>query len=295
MPATTTVFLVRHGSRHDFTRKDEWAAACGRLGLEPSDPPLSALGHEQARQAAAVLAARGVNAILSSPYLRAIQTAVPLAHALAAPIFVEPAIAEWGQNPSLVPRASQRVAVYPEVDDTYVPLLCLEQFEIGATTGVEDDVEYLRRMLYAAAALSSETSPYCGKTVALFSHGASVSLVAALTNQPSLEAAGLFAPAGIYELSSDNAGKTWRIIARGDDNTAHISTNHPGTFPWGFKHSLLGMEGFELLWQQARALGPMVPRSARSTPSSSVSRGTAAVVVIAAVAVLFAVRCARLP
>ena len=78
----TTVFLVRHGARHDYANPAAWKETCRRLGHEPSDPPLSALGHKQAREVAAALQGQGIRHILVSPYLRVIQTAQPLAHAL---------------------------------------------------------------------------------------------------------------------------------------------------------------------------------------------------------------------
>ena len=41
----TTIFLVRHGARHDYNNPERWKEQCTRLGIERLDPPLSMLGH----------------------------------------------------------------------------------------------------------------------------------------------------------------------------------------------------------------------------------------------------------
>ena len=61
--------------------------------------------------------------ILASPYLRVLQTAQPLAHALGLPIMVEHCAAELHHTPAKVPPPSARVPFIPEVDETYVPIL----------------------------------------------------------------------------------------------------------------------------------------------------------------------------
>ena len=55
MGGRTTIFLVRHGARHDYNNPQRWKEQCSRLGLERLDPPLSAMGHKQAREVAAAL------------------------------------------------------------------------------------------------------------------------------------------------------------------------------------------------------------------------------------------------
>ena len=91
----TTIILIRHGARYDYADQKRWKERCEALALEPSDPPLSALGHRQARETAAAVAElprfdwEKPDLILASPYLRVLQTAQPLAHALGLPIMVE--------------------------------------------------------------------------------------------------------------------------------------------------------------------------------------------------------------
>ena len=83
--ATQWLLLVRHGDRQDYANP-AWRARITALGRYPRDPPLSTLGHRQARQLGAAAAATlkrrgGAVRVLSSPYLRCLQTITPLCDA----------------------------------------------------------------------------------------------------------------------------------------------------------------------------------------------------------------------
>jgi len=254
--ARTTVLLVRHGARYDYANKQQWRDRCARHGHEPSDPPLSALGHEQARETAVALARENPGLILASPYYRVLQTAQPLAHALNVPICVDHCLAEFGHSPQKIAPPGARVPVLPEIDDEYVPVLDRLCGPIDST-GKESAVAYFRRLLLFKRALA--TQRFTGQTIVCFSHAASVALVGALTGCSTLQGAGKFAPCGIYKLVSDDGGQTWQIEARGDDNSGHCTTNDPTTFPWGFIDSSSNYERHEAAWHEALALGPTDP------------------------------------
>jgi len=81
----TKLFLIRHGQSA--------GNAEGRFGGH-SATPLSDLGCEQARLAAAALAKENINAIYSSDLLRAVQTAKPLARMLGIEIVTSTALRE---------------------------------------------------------------------------------------------------------------------------------------------------------------------------------------------------------
>ena len=51
------IFLIRHGDRFDYA-DPSWAANAEANGALVTDPPLSALGHDQAAEAAAYLSQR---------------------------------------------------------------------------------------------------------------------------------------------------------------------------------------------------------------------------------------------
>jgi probable phosphoglycerate mutase len=89
----TTFLLLRHGET-EHTREKRFSGSGG------ADPALSATGRGQAAAAAAVLAARGADAVVTSPMARARETAEPVASALGLPIRVEEdlrecAFGEW--------------------------------------------------------------------------------------------------------------------------------------------------------------------------------------------------------
>jgi broad specificity phosphatase PhoE len=93
MAAALTLLLVRHG-------QSEWNAAGLMQGQTPH-VPLTELGHRQAAQAAAELAAldrdgAGPGVLLSSDLLRAVQTAEHCAAATGLPVHTSAALREQG-------------------------------------------------------------------------------------------------------------------------------------------------------------------------------------------------------
>jgi len=86
----STIWLARHANRQDFA-DPEWAATADR----PHDPGLSPDGVEQAHQLSRRVTELGVDRIVSSPFLRAVETAHPAAEALDEPVYLEPGLGEW--------------------------------------------------------------------------------------------------------------------------------------------------------------------------------------------------------
>jgi probable phosphoglycerate mutase len=84
--ALSTLYLVRHG-------QSEWNLT-GRLQGQTPDVALTALGHQQAREAAAAVAGSHAAAVYSSDLLRARQTAEPIAAALGCSVQLDPALRE---------------------------------------------------------------------------------------------------------------------------------------------------------------------------------------------------------
>lgn len=84
------VTLVRHGQ----TERSKIAAYSGQL-----DVPLTAVGREQARAAAARLARAGVDAVVTSPLVRARDTAQAIADATGAPLRVDARLIEVDYGP----------------------------------------------------------------------------------------------------------------------------------------------------------------------------------------------------
>ena len=83
------MILVRHG-------QSEWNAVYNRTRIDPNipDPPLTAEGRRQAEAAAEALARSGIERLLVSPYVRALQTAEIIAGRTGVAMTVEPLVRE---------------------------------------------------------------------------------------------------------------------------------------------------------------------------------------------------------
>ncbi len=112
-PRPTYLFLIRHG-------ENEWTERGALAGRTPS-VPLNDKGKEQAQQVAERLKEQPITAVYSSPLLRCLETAEPLAAALNLSVSVEPGIlevdyGEWrgGELKELGKRPEWRlVQIYP--------------------------------------------------------------------------------------------------------------------------------------------------------------------------------------
>jgi broad specificity phosphatase PhoE len=248
MSRPSVIYLIRHGDRFDYANKELWRSRCSQFGFQQSDPPLSAIGHAQAKSTAAVLASAGVEHILASPYLRVIQTAQPLAHATGVAISIEEGLAELGHAPGSIIAAAQRFAYFPEVDVSYTSLHTVMSPERDET----HPLPYFRRILRLAADIRRV---YAGKTIACFSHAASIALVAELTGCTIAEA-GKFAPCGIFKLTCEHAAQPWAVSLHGGDNSAHCTQNAATTYPWCFSNSF-DPSLVEQRWLEAKKLGPL--------------------------------------
>ncbi len=85
-----TLWLARHANRQDFVDPD-WADTADR----PHDPGLSPDGVQQAQKLGRRVSALGVDRILSSPFLRAVETAHHVANTTDDPVLLEPGLGEW--------------------------------------------------------------------------------------------------------------------------------------------------------------------------------------------------------
>uniref|UniRef100_A0A6U8MAN6 Phosphoglycerate mutase n=1 Tax=Emiliania huxleyi TaxID=2903 RepID=A0A6U8MAN6_EMIHU len=255
MSDSTTIYLLRHGDRFDYSiGKDAWVARCRTsASLAPSDPPLSAGGHAQAREVAAHLASVGrIDMIIVSPYLRTLQTAQPLAHATGLPLCVDFAVAESHQRPAALPPLDTRLPYFPEIDTSYSPLMASVAVD---GTGVEPRIEHLRRLLFLSQAL--QRPPFRGKTVVVVTHAASVALIAALRGSDLL-GAGQLAACGVAKLVVGAHGRA-DVVERGDDASSYLRGPAGLTGAWGFANSAQPLETSERLWREAQRLGPADP------------------------------------
>ena len=96
------LILIRHGLPQHVETEDG----------SPADPPLSEIGHAQARQMATWLQHEAIDSLYSSPMARAHQTAEPLARAQGLNIEIRDGVAEFDQH-----------------SDAYVPVEKLKQID----------------------------------------------------------------------------------------------------------------------------------------------------------------------
>jgi broad specificity phosphatase PhoE len=118
-----TLWLVRHADRLDFIQPEWFDTAIYRY-----DPPLSTEGFDRASSLAEEFSQVSIDQIYTSPFLRTIQTADPLARLLQLPIRLEWGLCEWlCQNwtsgfPETTP-VDDLTRCYPNIDVTYESLV----------------------------------------------------------------------------------------------------------------------------------------------------------------------------
>jgi broad specificity phosphatase PhoE len=141
----TTVYLIRHG--RTVLNAAGWVR--GR-----SDPPLDEVGHGEAARLARLFASAKLDAVLTSPLQRAVQTATPLAASANAPLqravaFLDRDYGPWNGRPRI------------EVEHRYGSL--------DMAPGVEPQPALERRVL---AGLGEAAVAYAGRSVAIVAHDA---------------------------------------------------------------------------------------------------------------------------
>ena len=230
------IILVRHGDRFDYANP-QWLAAALENEAIVTDPPLSALGHKQARETADYLknkfSSESIDKLLVSPYVRTIQTAVPTSQAFNLPICIEDGLSEAHATPDALPSPKQRFAYFPEVDTSHTSHLKIAPSPGHFCPKTKKPceafaVDYVKRIQRFISIIEKE---YAGQTIVMFSHAASVALVAGLLKCSLKDMK--FAPCGVYELERDGEGE-WKLITSGATNE-HVGHNSLTTYPWGFE------------------------------------------------------------
>lgn len=118
-----TLWLVRHAHRLDFIEPDWFNDA-----VYPYDPPLSEEGCDRANSLVAAFAQIPIDRIWTSPFLRTIQTAAPLAKQRNLPIQLEWGLCEWlcqdwtAGLPETTP-VDELLPSYPNIDAAYKSLV----------------------------------------------------------------------------------------------------------------------------------------------------------------------------
>jgi broad specificity phosphatase PhoE len=214
MPARV-IWIARHASRLDFADR-EWAKRSPR----PHDPPLSLAGASEALALARRLSRESIDFLFSSPFLRCVETARPVATHLRLAIKIEPGLSEWLNRewfpsfPDVLPLA-ELMRHAPEIDASYSPR--------GEARYGESGEEALLRSGRAARRLAGE---FAGNLL-FVGHGASVlGAAVGLLGEGSAMGSGEKLPELPYAclIKLMEHGDGWRLELRGD--TAHLREPH---------------------------------------------------------------------
>jgi probable phosphoglycerate mutase len=193
------IILVRHGLPE---RMD--------VAVGVADPPLAALGRRQAQAAAAFLAVESVEAIVSSPMLRARQSAQPLADALGLPLQIVDELAEYDSG-------QQSYVPVHEMPETHAEMW--EQMLRGDLPDFVDLDEFRARVTGALEQVIAE-HPGRGK-VAVFCHAGVINV--ALGGYLGITRALPF-PVDYTGVSRITASRSGRRAVISVNETAHVRT-----------------------------------------------------------------------
>ncbi len=169
------IFLIRHGDA--LPAGDEIVP-----GGTYDDQPLSSLGRQQAEALANHLKAIPLDAIYSSPYRRARETAEPLARAHALEVRIEPEVREirLGQIGNGLPQGASPedyAAALRQRLDTIVRTVARSGYW-AAIPGSEPSSDFRARVL---AAIDGLAARHAGQRIAVFSHGGVINAYLAMT------------------------------------------------------------------------------------------------------------------
>jgi broad specificity phosphatase PhoE len=190
---TTQIVLVRHG--------------LPMTGVA-ADPPLSPQGQQQARQAGDWLRWESPVAVISSPYLRALETAQAIGTAAGLSVDIDEDLREWGEpvtsyiTPELLGDSPRGRAFAEGRFDEFVP---------------EHDREGLTRRMTAVVAKAGERWP--GRAVVLVSHGGAINNL--LAHVIGLAQPFFFNP-GYTSLCRLQALPSGRLVPTSINETSHL-------------------------------------------------------------------------
>jgi len=203
---TRTLYLVRHGERLDAFNKNWYDSEDNK-----HDTPLSDKGQMQAQRLAQRLQQEVIDRIFVSPYLRALQTAQPVAEALNMPLYVEAGIGEW-LGRSMLPQAPNIAAPQTRMEE--FPCIDLRHESFVIPNWPETVSQVFERYEKAVQQLLTH---YDGNLL-LVGHGRTVTGIAhRLTGKREFEFK--YELAGLTKLVLEDG--TWQVRLNGD--TTHLT------------------------------------------------------------------------
>lgn len=214
-------YVVRHGMRNGQLPQPLQHLKRPYVGALHDDP-LSLLGQKQAEALSERAEEIAPNFIFSSPFRRAIETAIPLSRRTGIPIRLEWGLSEYlnpdwfGELMPELPNAVKRAREYPEVDPRYKPHV--------PTRFPETLEDMLERTRTTARVLTENYGP----NIIVFGHGAST--LGVRNGLLGIEHDPIFGFNGYYaalSLVRREAGK-WKYVLGGDTSHLEIRGLYPG-------------------------------------------------------------------
>ena len=252
------LYIIRHGDRWDY-ENPLWSKTSPR----PGDPPLSKLGHQQARETGLFLNVLfkqdniTVDDItwLSSPFLRCLQTsnealnALTLADSRKISILPESSVFEWdckgGSWHDSLPPLEERWHYFPRLDLSYESMF--------VPTLPESRELFHQRCELAMSALHTRFAFRPKTALVIVTHAAACIGLTRVATQTTLADINPAVPCGIYRLSRRNGDQTvWDIDAcdkpgtNFNGHTDHLSSISGRTVAWnnfGDKNNHRGYTG----------------------------------------------------
>ena len=218
-----TIWVVRHGDRFDFdVGKEVWE----RTAQAINDPVLSDLGRKQAEQTAHLIIAASkhpITRVISSPFVRCIETANPIAGQAGLPINIDDSLFEVVYTKEEFPPLSNRARYFPRISLDYCS---------GPRPAVDESFPQQAMLRYAEAARTL-AAKFTGEHIVLVSHAAGVSAIVAALCRITVREVGSVSPASIFCLSlAGEGGDYYSIVPEFNGITSHFEQPMGKTLPW---------------------------------------------------------------
>jgi len=227
------IWVIRHGDRFDLdVGKEVWE----RVGQRQYDPVLSDLGRQQAEQTASTLAAvcaaagEPITKVITSPFVRCIQTADPIAGKFGLELNLDDSLFEVVYTTESFPTLAERAQYFPRINLQYTSG---PRPEPGESFPHDAMARYGR----SALALSQQ---FPGENIVLVTHAAGVSAIVASLCGTTVREVGPVHPASIYCLvqkapggeSSSSGAATYTLCPKWRGAIDHFQQALGRTLPW---------------------------------------------------------------
>ena len=220
-----TIYIIRHGDRFDFNMGE---AKWKEIAQRPLDPVLSDLGLHQSILLGKFFEekkkqGKKVTRVVTSPFVRCIQTCNPIAGAFDLPVCVDNSLWEVVFTSEVMPKLEERACYFPRIDTTYQSIFKPEPDE-------PFPVECMERYGKAGAGLIERFKDE--EALVICTHAAGVAALVASLLKASVGSFKPVAPAAIFALeATGDPAKPWRLDMEGYNE--HLGKDALGeTYAW---------------------------------------------------------------